>query len=511
MLTAVSAFFSGTALAAEAEPASLDLAERHDFRFLGADPHDELGVQVAFGDLDGDGYDEVILGAWLADGVRNKRARCGEVYVFFGKPIDDRAPGSLDASVLYGPAEGSHIGSSAATGDFDGDGIVDLLIGARYAEGPPDTLRERCGEAFLLLGGSSGEKKNIIDLRYAPGATIIGREEGHRLGRRITVADLDQDGKDDLLLSAPGSRSRHGERHEAGALFVFYGGSRNEIAGIHDLSFSDVPVLHGSDEADGLGNAMAVGDWNGDDAPDLFLGCGFADGPANSRTNAGETFVLFGRHGVRFEGEREIAEGTECTIYGAEAYDAAGVALAAGDFDGDGFDDIAIGANLADGPKNERDNCGEAYILFGGRTHRSGSMIDLAVEADLTVYGEREGDQVGTALCLLDWNGDGFDDLITVSLLQDGPGGRRPDAGMIYAMLGGRQSSLRSRFDLQEQDEDLRMIGPTEEDRVATLLTEAVIDGRRRLIAATMLGDGPKDERGDAGEVYILRWKPEGD
>ncbi|MFH1679335.1 MAG: FG-GAP-like repeat-containing protein, partial [Candidatus Eisenbacteria bacterium] len=308
-------------------PASIDLAQRHDIRFIGGDPEDELGVQARFGDLNGDGYDEVILGAWLADGRHNNRPRSGEVVVFFGGPREKEGEGSWNASLVYGALPGNRIGSSADVGDFDGDGVPDLLIGARYADGPPDSLRPRSGEAYLLLGGSNGERREVVDVRRDPDLLLLGRDEGDRLGRRILVADLDKDGKEDLLVAAVGAAGPSGETRDAGAVYVIYGDRRENIEGIMDLSLEDPPALYGEDDSDALGSAMATGDWNGDDQPDLFLACGFADGPANGRTNAGETFVLFGAPGIRFEGERVLSEGREFTIYGAEAYDAAGVAV----------------------------------------------------------------------------------------------------------------------------------------------------------------------------------------
>ncbi|MBM3320730.1 MAG: VCBS repeat-containing protein [Candidatus Eisenbacteria bacterium] len=489
--------------------ASIDLMERHDVRFMGADAEDELGVQVRFGDLDGDGYDEIILGAWLADGRHNNRARSGEVAVYFGGPREKEGKGSWNASVIYGAESNDRIGSSADVGDWDGDGIPDLLIGARYADGPSDSLRPRSGQAFLLLGGSDGKKREVLDVRKTPDLLILGCEEGDRLGRRILVADLDHDGKEDLLLAAVGASGPRGETRDAGAVYVLYGDLRDEIVGILDLSVMNLPVLYGGDDADALGSAMAAGDWNGDGEIDLFLGCGFADGPANGRTNAGEVYVLFGAPGTRFAGERVLSDGSEYTIYGAEAYDAAGIAVSAGDLDGDRVDDLVIGANLADGPNNERENCGEVYVLFGSRSAGPGTMLDLALGRDLTIYGAERGDQVGSVLHCLDWNEDGYGDLVTSSLLNDGPGGSRVDAGMLYVFLGRPQSDLRPIVDLLEPEAaDLRMLGPSAGDKIATLLESSRLSDRVCLLAGTMLGDGPNDERRDAGEIYILRWKP---
>ncbi len=503
-------FWSPAAASDEQANVSMDLRKRADFRFIGAEVGDELGVQARFADLNGDGFDEVILGAWLADGRQNERPRSGEVYVFFGRPVEREQGEETGLSVIYGGRPGDRIGSSIDTGDFDGDGVPDLLVGARYANGPADSLRHRGGEVFLVLGNSDGGVQEEVDLRDAADIVFYGEEPGDRLGRRIVVDDLDGDGRDDLLLAAVGADGEHDEERDAGAVYIVYGDSKDNFYREYDLLEEEFPVMHGFDESDGLGTAMTTGDWNGDDIPDIVFGCGFADGPANGRTNAGETYVIFGRSGQRFEGKRTIAEGGELTIYGADEYDAAGVSVALGDIDGDGIDDLAIGANLADGPGNQRDKCGEVYVLFGKRSIRTDHAIDLTYSAEMTVFGALPGDQLGSVTDLYDWNNDSYADLFLASLMNDGPGGGREDAGMIYLLLGSRQGNLRPRVDLGEGGGDLSMLGPSRNDKIATSIAHGLLGGERLVFAATMLGDGPNDERHDSGEIYLLRWESMG-
>jgi hypothetical protein len=135
--------------------------------------------------------------------------------------------------------------------------------------------------------------------------------------------------------------------------------------------------------------------------------------------------------------------------------------------------------------------------------------VDLLADGDLTIVGAERGDQAGAILQFLDWDGDGRGDLVLSSLLNDGPGNRRTDAGMVYAFLGRPQAEFRPSIDLADPAAaDLRMLGPTTGDKIATLLEGARLGGRRLLLAGTMQGDGPGDARRDAGEIYILPWKP---
>lgn len=498
--------WSGAALAQDYRK-SVDCRKSFDFRFVGADGGDELGVQARFGDLDGDGYDDLILGAYMADGVRSERLSSGEVYVFYGRPGPPRQGDEFLPSVIYGGRPGDRIGSAVDTGDFNGDGASDFVLGARYANGPADSLRTRCGEVFLYLGDSTGENREEVDLRDGADMILYGASEGDRFGRRILVEDFDQDGKDDLLIAAIGADAKMGQIPDAGAVYLVYGAEREEREGAFDMLEEDFPVLQGLDESDGLGGSVAAGDWNGDGVPDIVLGCGFADGPANGRTNAGDVYVLLGRSGERLKGNRLIAGGSEVTIFGAEEYDGAGVSVGLGDMDGDGIDDIALGANLADGPANGRDKCGEVYVLFGNRSIRKGRTIDLLYPPDIIVLGGEKGDQLGSVLHLFDFNGDSYDDLIISSLLNDGPGEQREDAGMIYVVLGGAQRSLRPRVDLSSDGGDLYLLGPSAGDKIATNLWSGRLAGRCILFASTMIGDGPNDGRLDAGEVYFLQWK----
>src|SRR5690606_14591061 len=115
--------------------------------------------------------------------------------------------------------------------------------------------------------------------------------------------------------------------------------------------------------------ALVAGDFNGDGFADLLLGAPLADGPGESRSNAGEAYLIFGRH--RLPPVRDLAltglAGAEVTLYGASANDqwSAGGSLAAGDLDGDGVEESLLGSFNADGPAETRSNAGETAILRG--------------------------------------------------------------------------------------------------------------------------------------------------
>ena len=438
----------------------------------GVDAYDLSGRSVSTaGDVNGDGIDDVIVGAFYADPAGHYSA--GESYVVFGSaqgfaavlPLASLFPGGGgDGSrgfVITGIEAYDSSGRAVSdAGDVNGDGIDDLIVGA-------DRARYAAGESYVVFGSTQGFPAVLPLATLFPagggdgsrGFVLIGVDEYDFSGRSVSAAgDVNGDGVDDLVVGAYAADP--GGQIVAGESFVVFGSTQGfpavlPLASLFPAGGGDGTrgfVLTGI-ERDRAGRSVsAAGDVNGDGIDDLIVGADVAS--PGRRTYAGESAVVFGST-LGFPAVLPIASllpdgggdgSAGFVLTGKYSGDRAGYSVsAAGDVNGDGIDDVIVGAYRA--TPGGRFGRGESYVVFGS-TQAFPPALPLASMWPagggdgsqgfvLTGIGERSysGCSVSAAG---DVNGDGIDDLVVGAY--GGHAGRPYSAtGESYVVFGSTQ------------------------------------------------------------------------
>ncbi len=316
---------------------AVDLSQA-DAILVGEHAGDNAGGTVAgAGDMNGDGYDDVIVSASGYDGSSSS---VGAVYVVFG-PIEGVL--SLADADLKLVGEGSHsvTGSSVSgAGDVDGDGLDDLIIGAPR----DDRGGYWAGVAYLVRGGTTG----TLSLANAH-ATFVGEVAGDVAGSSVAgVGDVDGDGFDDVLIGAP---EHQAGGDSAGVAYLV----RGPVSGEMSLATADAKLMGRGVQSVGYSVAPA-GDFNGDGLPDVIVG-GVGDNVGGE--SAGAAYVVL----APITGTIDVDLADDILV-GEEAGDQAGIQVAGGgDVDGDGLDDVIVGANHHNAGGLMW--AGAAYVIYG--------------------------------------------------------------------------------------------------------------------------------------------------
>jgi hypothetical protein len=407
-------------------PAQIDLAlDAPDVAASGESEGDNFGFTVAAGDVNGDGIDDAIVGARFA--ATEDKIGTGAAYILFGRTNPaatvDTANGDQDVTII-GADLGDFLTSALTTGDVDGDGAADLILGSSGANGP-DNLRRNAGEVAVVLGAA--DLPAIIDLADTPTYfTVFAASADDGIPNHLAAGDVDGDGRDEIVIGAP-TVDAGADLEDAGRVYVL---PVPEKSGTLDLAegkgFTEIV---GGSRRDGLGFQVASGDLNDDGRQDVIAGARDADGRDDAATNSGEVHVLLGSDDL--PDSIDLAEQpADAIIYGRDAIDSFGFSVATGDFNADGVTDLLAGAPVADSCDNLRPDAGEAYALFGRPD--PARETTLPGGANLLFSGVETEDELGFSVATGDFNGDGLDDVALGALQADGPDNGRANGGEVY-------------------------------------------------------------------------------
>jgi hypothetical protein len=380
-----------------------------------AEAFDNFGSSLAAGDFNDDGYDDLAIGVPGEDvGTINA---AGAVNILYGSASGLTATGDqiFDQDDVNGSSAeiGDNFGGSLTTGDFDGDGYVDLVVGSPNENwnGIPGA-----GMAHAIYGSSTGlttvgndwfSQQNLSDTP----------EDFDNFAFSLTAGDFDDDGDDDLAIGVPFEDI--GTITNAGAIHVVNGTNNGLTTSGDQFLHQDSSGIADIAEAfDDFGYSLASGDFDNDDYDDLAIGVPFEDlgTGTNAITNAGAVNVLYGSaNSVTGTGDQFWHQDVSGIQGEAEGSDQFGFSLSAGDFDNDSYDDLAVGVryeDLAVGP-DEITNAGAVNIIRGSATnlnHRNDRLITQAT-LDMSDEPAEAFDNFGYSLAVGDFNGDNYGDL----------------------------------------------------------------------------------------------------
>ena len=453
-----------------------------DYVSYGTGVEDETAQSLAGGDLNGDGYDDLVIGSAFSDG---DETNSGAVYIIDG-PLEETV-GTVDTqayAMIEGLGANSETGFAIAVSDFNVDDATDLSIGAPVKN--ISGIGANTGEVYIFFGGITGDTDTD-----AADVVISGASPGYRFGDRITAGgDLDGDGLADTLITSIEDSTYDSD---AGAVDIFMGAAEPWTSSM-SVDDSDTKITANDNDLM-FGYAIEyVGDVNGDGRDDVIIG---SPGSKEHGINTGAAYLFIGHPTSFSTGASRFHTAADATYNGVAMRDWAGEAITGlGDIDADGYAEFAISA-----PRNDDNAASSGAVYMMIDPERTG-VHELDVAADTILRGPRSTDRIGESLNgNVDLDNDGILDLIVGSPQVNNGGNSNGRAFLLYGPLQDLPSG-----DLGEDFgiEDGSFAGEVTQDRAGTVVLghdwtdDGVID-----LAVTAPGASFM-EVSDPGGVFIF-------
>lgn len=445
--------------------------DRFSTTIYGEDSSDGFGSELLCLDIDGDSYDEVLIGAPEADGVRNLYTSCGEGYRYEFDGFFQSELHVQNSDIRYmGMRSGQRAFSSILPLSINRDDQIEFLVSSPGFVG--EDLVSEVGMISLFMERQEFESR------------FFGGEQSSAFGDSVLIEDFNNDGYDDIVVADPNAYWTH-----EGGVYLFFGSSEG-FDPLYQME-EDADVIYQLTylpSQAGFGNSMSSGDLNDDGYPDLIVG---APDRYDGWDNPGSATIFWG-------GTRSYMEMENSVEILGDTVEKTGYSVLAGDFNGDGVDDLAISSPASLGYQSlNRFHAGMVSIILGPVT--SGGMIYNMV--DFRIYGSIPNEAIGMTLAKGDINNDSMDDLIIGAPRSDL--GSITDQGLVYIVPG--RSQWTGSLDLAS-DPSIRIFGAWPYDQAGTSMETGDIDGDSMddLALGCPTGDGYQRTTDKGGNMFLL-------
>lgn len=326
-------------------------------------------------------------------------------------------------------------GSVLATGDFNGDGFADLVASA-----PHEDTREATDSGILFVFyGSADGLSNSAETITQNSISSASNEDGDRFGTALAAGNFNGDEYDDLAVGVPHEDTGGGT--DTGMVAILFGSAHGLLPSNTEAFTQDSLVTASNESGDRMGWSLAVGNFNGDNYDDLAVGIPYEN--TAEAVDAGLVGIFYGSQQGLLPAVSEALTQNSLIDSTNEGGDYFGFALATGDFNGDSYDDLAVGVP-GENTDGEVDT-GLVGVFFGSALGILPAQSEAFTQNSIDGSPNEEGDQLGRVLAVGDFDNDQYDDL-AIGVAYEDSGSE--NAGSTYVMYGSGNGLLPARSEV---------------------------------------------------------------